>query len=139
MDFQENKTPRFTLRKIKSRDLGKVCKILSKIGINKMADEFGKEKIMMLMEGLSVDEKKEDIAAFLGMDVALNCVNIILANIDNCMDDVLEYLSDMSGLDKDAIDDDPSLMIEMLYAYINKEEFKDFYKVVLKLMDKFNT
>lgn len=139
MDFQENKTPRFTLRKIKSRDLGKVCKILSKIGINKIAEEFGKDKIMKMMEGLSGEEKNENIATFLGIDIALNCANVVLANIDCCMNDILDYLSELSDLDKETIDNDPSLMIEMIFAYVKKDEFEDFYKVVLKLLDKSNT
>lgn len=126
---------KFKLRKIKGTDLGKVCKIVSKIGINKIADEFGKDKIKDIMANFSVEESSNDIAAAVGIDVALNCVNIILANIENVIDDVLDYLSDLSGLDKDVINDDPAMMMDMIFEFVRKEEFNDFYQVVLKFIN----
>lgn len=128
----ENK---FELRKIKGTDLGKVCKIVSKIGINKIADEFGKDKIKDIMANFSAEESNNDIAAAVGIDVALNCANIILANIENVIDDVLDYLSDLSGLDKDVINDDPAMMMDMIFEFVKKDEFNDFYQVVLKFIN----
>lgn len=130
----------YTLRKIKSRDIGKVCKIISKIGIQEIVDNLNMEKIISDV-GNEEDTKdakdaKEKQALLVGVRVSLACGDIVLKNIDHCIGDVLDYLEDLSGIDKNIIDDDPALMMSMIMDYFKKEEFKDFFKVVSKFISK---
>ena len=124
----------YTLRKIKSRDLGKVCRIISKIGIQEIVDNFDMSKIVGDFN--AKDMKDEKNAAQVGIRVAAACGDTVMKNLDRCMDDVLEYLEDLSGIDKDVIDEDPAMMVGMIMDYFKKEEFRDFFKVVSKYVNK---
>lgn len=133
----------YTLRKIKSRDIGKVCKIISKIGIQEIVDNLNMKKIISDVGNEEDTEDTEDAkdakekqALLVGVQVALACGDIVLKNIDRCIGDVLDYLEDLSGIDKNIIDDDPALMMSMIMDYFKKEEFKDFFKVVSKFISK---
>lgn len=124
----------YTLRKIKSRDIGKVCKIISNIGIQEIADNLKMNKI--INDVGNDEETKEKQELQVGVRVALACGDVVLKNIDRCIEDVLDYLEDLSGIDKNIIDDDPALMMSMIMDYFKKEEFKDFFKVVSKFISK---
>lgn len=128
---------KYTLRKIKSRDIGKVCKIISNIGIQEIVDNLNTDKIINdVGNGKDNEGAKEKQALEVGIRIALACGDTVLKNIDRCINDVLDYLEDLSGIPKDKIDDDPAMMMEMVMDYFNKEEFKDFSKVVSKLVNK---
>lgn len=123
----------YQLRKIKSIDLGKVCKILSKIGIKEIADGINNANIPKLKEGV---EPNEEEAVNAGIQVAAACGDVVLRNMDKCIDEILDYLEDLSGIEKEIINDDPVMMMEMVIDYFKKEEFKDFSRVVSKFMHK---
>lgn len=123
----------YQLRKIKSTDLGKVCKILSKIGIKEIADGISNANIPKLKEGV---EPNEDQAVNAGIQVAAACGDVVLRNMDKCIDEILDYLVELSGIEKEIINDDPVMMMEMVIDYFKKEEFKDFSRVVSKFMRK---
>lgn len=121
----------YTLRKIKSTDLGKVCRILSKIGIREIVDSIDMKEIIG-----DADVENEETAAQVGISVAAACGDVVLRNIDKCIDDIIDYLEDLSGIDKETINDDPAMMMEMVIDYFKKEEFKDFSRVVSKFISK---
>lgn len=123
----------YQLRKIKSTDLGKVCKILSKIGIKEIVDGVNNVNIPKLKEGV---EPNEEQAVNAGVQVAAACGDVILRNMDKCIDEILDYLEELSGIEKEIINDDPVMMMEMVIDYFKKEEFKDFSRVVSKFMRK---
>lgn len=123
----------YQLRKIKSTDLGKVCKILSKIGIKEIVDGVNNVNIPKLKEGV---EPNEEEAVNAGIQVAAACGDVVLRNMDKCIDEILDYLEDLSGIEKEIINDDPVMMMEMVIDYFKKEEFKDFSRVVSKFMRK---
>lgn len=123
----------YQLRKIKSTDLGKVCKILSKIGIKEIANGISNANIPKLKEGVEPNEEQTVNA---GIQVAAACGDVVLRNMDKCIDEILDYLEDLSGIEKETINDDPVMMMEMVIDYFKKEEFKDFSRVVSKFMRK---
>lgn len=123
----------YKLRKIKSADLGKVCKILSRIGIKEIADGIRNTNIPKLKEGV---EPNEEQVVNAGIQVAAACGDVVLRNMDKCIDEILDYLEDLSGIEKEIINDNPVMMMEMVIDYFKKEEFKDFSRVVSKFMRK---
>lgn len=123
----------FTLKKFKATDVIIMSTMLSKIGLGKVTDVFGKENIMSIV---SQNEDTSDKAAFTGMAVALQIAEILLGNIDKCQGELYTLLSHVSGLEVDEIKNlDAEDFFELIVAVVTMEQFKDFLKVASKLLN----
>ncbi|MDQ9831246.1 hypothetical protein RFX70_20900, partial [Acinetobacter baumannii] len=73
--------------------------------------------------------KNVDIAD-IGIMVAVDIAGIILENYENVQDQLFSWLASVAGKEKPEIE---SLSLaefaELLYCVVQKEEFKDFFKV----------
>ena len=117
----------YTLRKLCSRDVFLFSRILSKIGIKQFQDCFeveeqdGEEKLALSMTGLNV---------------ALNVIDILLANLDKCEQDVYTFLANVAGMTAEEVADlDMGVFAEMVIEVFQKKEFADFFKAVSRLLD----
>lgn len=123
----------FTLKKFKATDVVIMATMLSKIGLGKVTDVFGKENIMSIV---SQNENTEDKTAFTGMTVAFQVAEVLLGNIDKCQGELYTLLSHASGMTEDEVKElDAEVFFELIVAVVTMEQFKDFLKVASKLLN----
>ena len=133
MELQENK---ITLRRLCTRDLFPMMKILSKIGISEFRQCFDSaaEKIDIKEIEAKDNGIKEIIFNRVGISVMLDIAGIIMKNIGSCERDIYNLLGSLSGMEPREIPElDLAVTAEMINDLVKKEEFRDFFTVVLKL------
>ncbi len=122
----------YTLRKLKSSDLFVFVSLLKNIGFKEFKSVFESESVkntIAKMQGGAAD----NLATSVGISVAIEVGGIILENIPNCEKDLYTILASLSGMkEKDIKELSPATFAQMIIDVIQKEEFKDFFKVVLK-------
>lgn len=125
----------YELRGLISKDMFVMSKILAKIGIKEFKGCFENEAIKQLISGdKEKDDKKVDIKE-IGVSVFLDAVQIVIGNVASCEDEVYTLLSGLSGISKEEISELPMpTFAEMIIDVVKKDEFKDFIKVVSKLL-----
>lgn len=141
-DVQEIKP--YTLRNPKATDIAAFLKLFSKLGVNDFKDSFSgnefKELIAKEREKLAGDEDDEDTSKFLenvGVGLAFELADVILAKLSDCQREVFVCLSHLSGMTVDEVADlDLSVFTQMLYDVVTLPGFTDFIKVVSRLFEK---
>lgn len=141
-DVQEIKP--YTLRNPKATDIASFLKLFSKLGVKDFKDSFSgngfKELIAKEREKLAGDEDDEDTSKFLenvGVGLAFELVDVILAKLSDCQREVFVCLSHQSGMTVDEVADlDLSVFTQMLYDAVTLPGFADFIKVVSRLFEK---
>lgn len=124
----------YTFRKLQATDVFPMFKLLSKIGINQFAESFGKESVQKMIGTLTAEGGMTNFAQTAGIAVTLEVVNIVLANLSKCEEEIFLILSDVSNLSYGQVKElDFATFTEMVIDFIKKDEFKDFIKVVSKL------
>ena len=69
-----------------------------------------------------------------GVSVVMEVVSIIMKNLPSCKNEIYTFLSGLSGMTVKEIGNlDMVTFTEMIVAVVQKQEFKDFFKVVSKL------
>lgn len=134
----------YEFRRLNSTDMFPMFTIISKIGVNEFTTCFQKDAVKKAIADIikkqqdhKKDDKQEDSdenAAIVGLSVALEAVNVILANMHKCEDNIYGLLSQTSNLSVQKVKElDFEVFAEMLIDFIKKPEFKGFIKVVSKL------
>ena len=141
-DVQEIKP--YTLRNPKATDIAAFLKLFSKLGVKDFKDSFSgnefKELIAKEREKLAGDEDDEDISKFLenvGVGLAFELADVILAKLLDCQREIFVCLAKLSGMTVDEVADlDLSVFTQMLYDVVTLPGFTDFIKVVSRLFEK---
>lgn len=141
-DVQEIKP--YTLRNPKATDIASFLKLFSKLGVKDFKDSFNsngfKELIAKEREKLAGDEDDEDTSKFLenvGIGLAFELADVILAKLSDCQREVFVCLSHLSGMTVDEVADlDLSVFTQMLYDAVTLPGFADFIWVVSNLFKK---
>lgn len=126
---------KYTLTNFKSADIFTMATLLSKIGLGKIMDYFGKDNVTQLLNGAK--ENDENAQSFVGMGILVQAVEIILGNLDKCKAEIYALLFSASGINTkelekmDAVD-----FAELVIEVVEMEQFKDFFKVALRLYNK---
>ena len=121
----------FNLGKFKSTDIIIMATMLSKIGLGKVTDVFGKENVLKILG----DKKKEDAAAVVGMGITFQVAEIILGNLEKCQTELFQLLSNVSGMSVEEIKElDAVDFFELIVAVVEMPQFKDFMKVASRLL-----
>ena len=126
----------FELRGLKSDDMFTMFSILSKIGFKDLKDRLTPDRIAELTTAFKQNNDAEsgDVATYLGFNIVFEAVEIIMKNLPFCKGEIYTLLSSLSGMTvKQIADLDMVTFTEMVIAVVQKEEFKDFFKVVAKL------
>ena len=122
---------KYELRKLEAKDIAPIASILSKIGIKEIKGCFSHADMQSLTDGKTTEES---IAA-VGAAVMFEMAGVILGNYEKCQNDIFRFLSSLSGMDMKQIESLPlDTFAEMVIDVVKKEEFKDFMKVVSKLL-----
>lgn len=121
----------FELRKLCTKDLFPMLKIVSKIGVGEFRKCFDSINAQTLTSAGEIDVKA------IGIGVILEAADILLNNIGGCEKDIYSLLADLSGMNaKDISELDMTVFVEMITQLVSKEEFKDFFMAVSKLIPK---
>ncbi len=124
------------LRKLSSKDIFPVCGIIKKIGLKEVKSVLNGTNLMELAK----NDKKINMEA-VSVDIMLDLVGIVIANLPECQKEIYTFLESIVIVEEDKrknlrkdlenmpMDEFAQLIIDVL----TKEEFKDFFKVALKL------
>lgn len=130
----------FELRKLQSDDLFPMFGIMSKIGFKDLKEIITPDKIKDMKSMISQMDNEEnadkdtDATTMLGVSVVMEIVSIIIKNIPSCKNEIYSFLAGVSGMTVKEIGKlDMVTFTEMIVAVVQKQEFKDFFKVVSKL------
>lgn len=129
----------FELRILKSDDLFPMFGILSKIGFKDLKEIITPDKIKDMKSMISQkddedEDENTDATTMLGVSVVMEVVSIIMKNLPSCKNEIYTFLSGLSGMTVKEIGNlDMVTFTEMIVAVVQKQEFKDFFKVVSKL------
>ena len=126
---------KFELRGLKSEDMFPMFGILSKIGFKDLKNSLTPERVAELTTAFKqTNDDSTDMSTYLGFNIMVEAVEIIMKNLPSCKVEIYTLLSSLSGMTvKQIADLDMVTFTEMIIAVVQKEEFKDFFKVVAKL------
>lgn len=129
-----------TLRKVKSTDLFLMTTIISKLGINDFIKCFNSDGVQGLIKKITEktkdkEENASDGTIKVGIGVALEIANVILANLCKCEKEVYQLFAILSDRTIEEIKDlDIDVFLEMIITFVKKDEFKDFFKAASKFL-----
>jgi len=121
----------YVLRELQSKDVFLMSRIISKIGIKEFKSCFETEEVQKLIaEGTDAAASVERI----GLSVMVDIAGVVLSNVTHAEQDIYSFLADLSGKTaKDIAELDMVVFAEMIIDVVQKDQFKDFIKVVSKL------
>ena len=122
----------YTFRKLETQDIFPMFKLLNKIGFKDLKDNEGLKKTMFLFMG-GTAKGKVDVNS-LGIDIFFEVAAVIAEAIPKAETEIYSLLASVACVEIDDIKKQPpAVTLEMILDFVKKEEFKDFFKVVLKL------
>lgn len=122
---------KFELRELRSADLFPMFAILSKIGFKDLKDSLSADTISGLLESVKSEESEDTKVTALGFSIIMEVVEVIMKNLPHCEKEIYNFLAGLSGMSAKEIAELPMVTFtEMIIAVIQKDEFKDFFKVV---------
>ena len=125
----EETTKAYELRNLTAEDMFPMFQILSKIGVKEFRSCFEADDIKKV-----ASEDGVDVQA-VGLSVMLNIGGVILSNVGKCKEDIYQLLAQLSGMTKKEIAALPmNTFVEMVIDVFKKDEFKDFFQAVSKLL-----
>ena len=123
----------YTFRKLETQDIFPMFKLLNKIGFKDLKDNEGLKKTLFLFMGGTATKGKVDVNA-LGIDIFFEAASVIAEAIPKAETEIYSLLASVACVEIDDIKKQPpAVTLEMILDFVKKEEFKDFFKVVLKL------
>lgn len=128
----ENKTFDYELRDLKASDIGSLCKIISKIGLESFESCFNNDNIRQMVENAKDDEQIDYRS--IGGSVVLNIANTVISNYPEAERDIQMFVASVSGMDVVSVQTlSMADFAELIIAIIKKDEFKDFFGRVVRL------
>lgn len=122
----------YTFRKLSTDDIFPMFRLLNKIGLKDMKDNDNLKRIIFMFMGGNV-EGKVDVNE-IGIDMFLELACLITESIPKAETEIYTLLSTTSDRTVEEIKgQSPAVTFEMILDFVQKEEFKDFFKVVSKL------
>jgi hypothetical protein len=126
--MDENKA--YTLRTLTADDMFPMFQIISKIGIKEFKHSFDNPEIIKAFRA----EGGTNIES-LGVEIAFDMAGVLMGNLPIAKDSIYTFLASVAGMTKQEIAALPmDVFFEMIIDVIKKDEFKDFFKAVKKLL-----
>lgn len=113
------------IRPLVASDMGAICKIITAIGVRQFKDCFKVEDF----KGGNVEE--------IGFGVVFDIAGIILANIPKAEEDIQTFVASVTGLSLKEVKVMPFADYgELIVKIVGSEDFRDFFKRVMKLFNR---
>lgn len=130
-----NETKIWEFRKLNSRDIFPMMKIINKIGLNEFTTCLESDSVKAIISGGQNDGN----ASIVGLSVILEIANVVAGNLPKCEQDIFDMLANTSNLPKKQIMELELVeFFEMVVDFVKKEEFRDFVKVASRLLKSEN-
>lgn len=134
----------YEFRRLQSKDIFLMTKIISKIGLSEFAALYqkgsAKDAISALISKKTIEKAEEEKAKgnddiiSIGVSIAMELAEVVLTNMNKCENEIYQLLSNVSNLSVKEVETlDAVIFLEMIIEFVQKEEFKDFFKVVSRL------
>lgn len=139
----------YKLRTLCADDIFPMVKIISKIGIDEIADCFDAKEMSEIMEAMkptedeetekveenTADKTNELLTQQIGIKVVMKLVGLLMKNLGNIKGDLYKFLAGVSGMEEQEIAKLPlGTFTQMIIDIFKKEEFGDFFGVVSGLV-----
>lgn len=130
----------FELRELQSKDIFPMFKIMGKIGFKDLKEKMTPENTKEIMKLFTANQEEgqeinqDEMISYVGFNVVTEIAESIIGNLPSCEQDIYTLLGNLSGMKPKDVANLPMVTFaEMIIAVIQKEEFKDFFKVVSRL------
>lgn len=129
----------YTFRTLGGEDVFLMFRIIGKIGVKEFNACFEHDGIKhlvaaMMGEKMAEQNAEETSVSVTYITVILEVADVIFRNLPKCETEVFQMLSQTSNLTVEQVKKlNLAQFTEMVIDFINKEEFKDFIKVVSRL------
>ena len=125
----------FELRQLTAEDMFPMFQIISKIGVREFRSCFESEEVRKAIMDMADGAKDQAKLNAVGLTVAVDIAGVVISNLYKCKDDIYQLLAQLSGMSKKEIAGLPmQTFVEMIIAVVKKDEFKDFFQGVSKLL-----
>lgn len=136
----------YELRTLCADDIFPMVKIISKIGIDDIANCFDAKEMSEVMEAMKPAEDEESevgtaekanelLTQQIGIRVVMKLVGLLMKNLGNIKGDLYKFLAGVSGMEEQEIAKLPlGTFTQMIIDIFKKEEFGDFFQVVSGLV-----
>lgn len=126
----------YVFRKLKSTDLFLMIKLIKKIGLDNIGKAINAEALNTVLTGK--EGKTDDDFYEVGMAV-IDMVQVIIERMEYCQNEVYDLLEATSNLSRQELEDlDIDIFIEMITAFVRKDEFKQLFTRAASLLQKGN-
>lgn len=143
---------RYKLRKLSSKDISPMVKILKRIDLKRLKNVFSNIDLSEYIkskndtetedikteeiEDIKTEEKSKSNAIIqIGGAIVLEAIPMILDAIDNSIDDFNKLLANVANVELEEIENlELDIYFNLVYDFINKEEFVGFIKVVSRFV-----
>ncbi|MCI8654970.1 MAG: hypothetical protein HFJ48_03735 [Clostridia bacterium] len=142
---------RYKLRKLSSKDISPMIKILKNIDLKRLKNVFSNIDLSEYLnlknnaemketeiesEDIKAEEKSKSSAIMkIGGTIVLEAIPMILDAIDNSIDDFNKLLANVTNVELEEIENlELDTYFNLVYDFINKEEFVGFIKVVSRFV-----
>lgn len=157
---QEAPAKPYRLRRLATKDITPMAKIIGKIGIDQLISCYGDDDITELMiklknrkkavsrateaAGEKILQMKEDQEAassrdnsefIVGVAVAVRVANQVMMNLDKCEKEVYGLLGSLSGMSADEVAElDLEVFIQMITDVVRENNVVNFIKAAIKFV-----
>lgn len=122
---------KYQLRQLQASDVFIMTRILHAIGVQEFKRVFNDD---FVNSAVQINEGEAEITAAVGLDIFFEIAGIVMGNMAKCENDIYTFLASLSGQEIEQIKKLPmDIFAEMIIDIVQKDEFKDFMKVVSKL------
>lgn len=120
----------YTLRKLKTKDVFLMTKIIKEIGVEEIKNTFKS----MDFSDVIADENEVDFSS-IGMGVMLDLGTLLICNLHKCEKIMYEFLGNLSNKTiVEIAEQDPAMTMDMIIDIVKKEEFRDFFGRASRLL-----
>lgn len=123
----------YTFRTLTARDVFPMVAIIRKIGFKEFRTVFDAPEVKQAM--LEAQEGDESSVSSIGFEVVVNLAGVIVEHLGDAEQEIFAFLASVSDLSVQQVMNLPlGTFVEMIVDLTRKDEFKDFFKAVARLM-----
>lgn len=131
----EVKAKPYTLRNLTADDVFPMFQIINKIGFKEFKNCFNSPDVRSAIANATSGKGGNEGLVSVGVAVGIDIAGVVIANVERCKPDLYSLLAGLSGMTAADIGKLPMVtFFEMIVDVIRKDEFKDFFGVVSKLL-----
>lgn len=122
----------YKLRSLQAKDLFLLTRVISALGIKKLAEVFN-EKVDVA--AVTESAEAEDAVRDIGYGTVIEIVGIVIDNLPNCQNDLFKFLAAISNLNEKQVSTLPlGDFVNMITDVVQMQEFRDFFTQAEKFL-----